>query len=429
MKNNPQTLKILFILIAATLINACGGAVGTSVAEGGISGTGITMGRITNFGSIFVNGVRFDVDNASFQRDGKPSNGQDDFSIGEYVVIKGSVDDKGTSGIASEVIFEDVLDGAVTEVSTNNVTIEILGQLIKTDNITALHGIDNLSDLSSGNIVEVSGIKDAEGLITATSIKLKQETFVVGVSENELKGIISNIDLSAKTLIINNILVDYSAVELQGFNGQNPQIGQFVEIKSDLEIIGNTLLASKMELKSESQEIASNTKLEVEGVVTRFFSLLDFDVNGITVSTDTNTEYKNGVAADLTLNSEIEVEGKVNNAGVLIAEEIKFEKQENESSSEDDEENENSESEANNSNNEDNSDEPESDDNESGSDDSNSESDNNESAPEDSESEPVENENESDENETEDDGNETEENESESEEDQSVEDSEDPEDD
>jgi len=326
MKTN---LKTITTVLLSAFLSACGGELSVADNGGGITGTGITAGSVTAFGSIYVNGIKFDVDSATFSRDGVVSTGQSEFSLGEYVVIKGTVDNTGTAGIADDVSFEDLLEGVVTVASIDDVTIEILGQLVEIDsNTKLLIDSDNLpaaifaklSDLVVGNIVEVSGLKDSTGLIKATSIKLKEDSG----SENELKGTISGIDLVAKTFVIGNILVDYSAATLDGFNG-DPENGQFVEVNSSIAYDGVTLIADEVELEDEHLVIDTGTELEMEGIVTRFVSKLDFDVNGIPVTTNSETVYENGTENEIGLNTSLEVEGKINSSGILVAEEIEFE--------------------------------------------------------------------------------------------------------
>ena len=313
---------ISILLSSLLLLTACGG--GTQLAEGGISGTGITMGRITNFGSIFVNGIKFDVNNATFIRDGKNSQ-QSEYKVGEIVTILGPVDNKGTAGVATKVTFTDSLEGQVTQISADGVTIEVLGQTIKTDQLAVFHGFNNLVELSVGNIVEVSGLKDASGVITATSIQLKQNEFVVGVTENEVKGTVSNVNQAQMTFQVNDLIIDYNNATLENFPDNLPVAGQFIEAKSNQVIANNTFIAFKVELNQEEQILSTtNEKIEIEGLITRFISSTDLDVSGLKITTNSSTEYKNGNQSDLALNILIEVEGKTNESGVLVAEEIKF---------------------------------------------------------------------------------------------------------
>lgn len=331
LKHKKIILSILFI---TSLLSACGGDGSVTVAEGGISGTGITAGRITAFGSIYVNGVKFNVDTATFLRDGVKATGQEEFSIGEYVVINGSINANDTTGIAQKVVFKDLLEGVVTRNSSDNLTIEVLGQRIEIDNRTQLidgrkdivtFAFNNLIDLQIGNIVEVSGIKNAAGLIKATSIKLKEERFVSGDSENEIKGNISSLNTSDYTFMLGATLVDYRGATFSHFNAKTLANGQYIEVKSRTNIIGNKLIADKIELKKDEKiEVKTGVEVEIEGLVTRFVSTQDFDVNGITVTTNSATEYKDGKVGDIHLNIEVEIKGVINDEKVLVAKEIEF---------------------------------------------------------------------------------------------------------
>ncbi|HHL19452.1 MAG TPA: hypothetical protein ENJ33_06930, partial [Thiothrix sp.] len=232
MKNQ---LKIALMSLGAAIaifLSACNDENAVLAANGGLTGTGITMGRITNFGSIFVNGIRFDVDNATFMRDETSSKKQADFSVGEFVVIKGVVAEDGINGVAMEVSYSDILEGEVTNTSTDGVSLEILGQLVHTDALTVLHGIDLLSDLNVGNMVEVSGILGAKGHIIATNLKLLQVHFIEGVSTNILKGTITNHDSTTQKFEMQGVVVDYGNALLEGYEGHEIHDDQYVEVKS-----------------------------------------------------------------------------------------------------------------------------------------------------------------------------------------------------
>jgi len=333
MKNISNNIIIAALTALISIyLSACGGG-GSS---GGISGTGITMGRISNFGSIIVNGVRFDVDSAAFIRDDAPATGQEEYSVGEFVVIKGNIDSSGVTGIAEEVTFTNEIEGAVTMASSDGLSLEVLGQKVITNALTVfiglddILGLDDIFTLTIGNIVEVSGIKDANGGIQATSIKLKEKDFVLGTSENELKGIVSNLDTTAKTFTINDIIIDYFGATFEGFGSQVLMDGLFVEVESGSMIIGNVLVADKIELEDENTEIDEDTEVKIEGLITRFNSVTDFDVNGFTVTTNQDTEYSDGSINDLAVGAMIEIEGEAGSTGVIVAESISFEEEDDE---------------------------------------------------------------------------------------------------
>ena len=325
MKNNIKPPILAVLMSSLLFLLSCGGGItgGNSIVDGGITGTGITAGRITNFGSIFVNGIQFDVDNAIFSRDGVNSQ-QSDFLVGEYVLIKGDVSTTGISGKASEVIFTDSLEGQVTVASTDDISLEVLGQKVKTDQLSIFHDFNSLTDLTVGNIVEVSGLRDSTGQIIASSIELKQVAFISGVSENEVKGIVSNVNQTQMSFQLGNINVDFSNAELDDFVNGVPAAGQFVEVKSSQPIAGNVIQAFKVELEDDSLSLSSNDDVEIEGLVTRFVSALDFDVSGIPVTIDSSTEFQDGTVGNLELNALVEIEGSVNSLGIVVVDKIKF---------------------------------------------------------------------------------------------------------
>jgi len=68
--NKIPNVILMLPLIGALLFGGCGGGDPFSVAEGGIGGTGISTGTVTGIGSIKVNGVTFNTDNAAIYVEG-----------------------------------------------------------------------------------------------------------------------------------------------------------------------------------------------------------------------------------------------------------------------------------------------------------------------------------------------------------------------
>ncbi len=314
--------QILLSGITCLMLSSCGGGSGGMLlTDGGIGGTGISVGSITGFGSIWVNGVRYDVSQASFVRDGTVASGQDDYLIGEVVTIIGVINADGISGVAETVEFDDALEGTVTEVTTDGSSIEVLGRVIQTDASTVFYGFSQLSDLQLGNVLEISGAQDAEGVIQASSIVLKQLVFTASESKLEVEGVISDVDMSAKTFQLGSLLIDYSVAELELPNN-TPENGQYVEVESELSPQGNLILASEVESADEYPEFELGQEIELEGYVTSFTSTQQFSVSGQPVMTNASTEVENGLLTDVQLNSFVEIEGYINEQGVLIADEV-----------------------------------------------------------------------------------------------------------
>lgn len=317
MKTNGAILITLVLL----LLNACDNSNpgNTDVAEGGVGGTGISTGPVTGFGSIFVNGVKFDVTGAEFIRDGKSIFAENDFSIGEYVTVTGNINADGLTGTASKVFFEDIVEGPVTAVSTSNINIDILGQKVVVDKLTVLIGFMLLTDLQEGNIIEVSGFRNAAEEINATGIKLKESEFIEGTTEFELTGIVESVNASAQTFNLGGLTVDYSQATLENITDNLLSPGMNVEIKSTQILNGSIFHANIVTEKTAFIEIQENTELEIEGLVTQFNSGNSFSVNDQPVITNSETEFKDGAQGVIALNVKVEVEGVFNASGDLIA--------------------------------------------------------------------------------------------------------------
>jgi hypothetical protein len=100
------------LAIVLVALSGCGGG-GSTVA--GIGGTGkIASGTITAFGSIWVNGIKYDIDSALLEVNDDDGAGlsQDDLRIGMVVTVTAVVE--GSSGVASLVVYDNEIEGPVS---------------------------------------------------------------------------------------------------------------------------------------------------------------------------------------------------------------------------------------------------------------------------------------------------------------------------
>jgi hypothetical protein len=317
-----MTIKTLFApLLAAVLLVACVGSNSLQLANGGIGGTGIAAGPITGFGSIFVNGIEYDIDTAKLTRNGHPATGQNEYRIGEYVTVKGTINADGVTGTASEVAFANELEGTVTAATQDGIHIGIMGQVIRVNALTVFHGFTQLAELSADNVVEVSGVRDGQDVLLAASITLKQLRYEPGTVA-EVKGFVRQLDAINKTFQIGNLTVDYAQALQKDFGTTALANGEYVEAKTRQALQGNRLLAYEIELENEYDHFETGTKVELEGVVTHFVSIAEFSVNRQAVVTTPSTAFEDGAASSLALNALVEIEGKINAQGVLVADEV-----------------------------------------------------------------------------------------------------------
>ena len=106
------------LLCSVLVISACGG--GGSNQSAGIGGTGVStakgtvQGKVTDFGSIYVNGVKFNTDDSLFSVDGIVGATQDDLAIGMIVTLTVETLGGVYTGKALEVDYDDEVQGPVT---------------------------------------------------------------------------------------------------------------------------------------------------------------------------------------------------------------------------------------------------------------------------------------------------------------------------
>jgi len=298
------------------LVVACGGG-GGGANFAGIDRLGVSTGTISGFGSIIVNGVHYEVTGQTgFDIDDSGTGGQDDLKVGQQVTIEWSSIDDGVTRRSETVSYDDTLEGPIASGSIDlvNQSFVVLGQTVVVDAATSFD--DNISPrdltgLSDGEYVEVSGLIDGNGAVRATRI----ESVNQGDDTLEVRGVVSA--RTATTFKINTLVVNYATATLKDFPGGQIADGNFVEAKGAVINGSGQLVADDVEF--EDGEIPSGDDGEVEGYITRFVSQTDFDVSGVPVTTNGQTVYEDGVASDLALNVKVEVEGVVNSGGVLVA--------------------------------------------------------------------------------------------------------------
>jgi hypothetical protein len=131
-----------------------------------------------------------------------------------------------------------------------------------------------------------------------------------------------NFQAIALTFLIGNLTVDYAQAAWDGFDTTALANAQYVEAKTRQALQGNRLLAYEVELEDEYDHFSTGVKLELEGVITRFVSATDFTVNRQVIMTTESTRFEGGAASSLARNALVEVDGKINELGILVADEV-----------------------------------------------------------------------------------------------------------
>lgn len=323
--------KIAGAIAVVLGLSACGGG-GSGVSSGTASSAAV--GTITGFGSIFVNGVEYETRDASIIIDGNPGT-ESDLAVGMVVELTGS--SSGTTGVALSINASDELEGIVqsNSVVAGTGTMVIMGQTVTVDLNTLLEskvaGVTTVDQVAAGHIVEVSGYGDGTGSVFATRIEVKAPDLATYLIDHpngvEVKGVVSNLDTALQTFDIGSMTVNYAGAIVDNDVSLAP--GLFVEVKSIAGIDGTgVLVASKVELENDGmrgRQGDDGEEFEIKAVITTAFDGTQFSMDGTTVLVDANTMFRGGDSSGLLAGSLVEVEGRFNAAGELVAEKVKFE--------------------------------------------------------------------------------------------------------
>ena len=345
MKNRQGAALLLGILAVGPILamTSCGPSVDlTGWFDGGNTG-GTGVGPVTGFGSVIVNGVRYDdtgIDNTSFFDDhGRNKSG---LIAGMMVKITATgVNDVSGTGTATKIEVLRHVDGPLDDngvtLATNR--IKVMGQTVVVDTMTVfdnlvvdslidLAAIDNLAKAGKRPELEIHGIADNTGTIHATFIRKWFDNVVTG-RDVQVKGTVANDNVAGKTFTLGTSTVSY-AVRPAGLDND-----VFVEVKGTFRTTDNTVLATTVTVEDPATGQGAGNLVKAEGYVKRIvtagaqFELVGADgLQLINWSTGT-AAFKDGAAAELLVGARVEVEGKRNLDKTVAAKEISFRKPSN----------------------------------------------------------------------------------------------------
>lgn len=316
----------LSILLVLLLLAACGGGGGGSSASlgGGTGGTGIVRGAVDGFGSVIVNGIEFDTDMAQIYVDGQPAT-QADLSVGMLVRVEGEFDSAAGTGTAENVYYSDDLTGPVSSIDTAAKQIVIFGQTVQVGLNTYYSGqsFNGLADVQVGQILEVSGDFDADGVLQAKYLEKKADDLASYGEPVQASGTISNVAGDQNSFDLAGVQVNVlGGTVFEDMVKTDLADGLYVKVTGDF--AGGQIDADEIDREDSGAGGSDGDEVEWEGLITNVAGS-QLTVSGQVVLVDAGTRYEGGNAVDLVLGARIEVEGTLNAGGQLVAEEIEFE--------------------------------------------------------------------------------------------------------
>lgn len=306
----------LFGMVGAIAeIAGCGGG-GTGVAGLSSGGTGsFTSGTITGFGSIIVNGIRYNNDTATVLTSDDSVSSNPALQLGMVVNIEGSAvtPASSTTGLptatAYRITYGSEWIGPVSNRAAT--TFQILDHTVDVLATTLFGGVvQQLSELRDTHFVEVYGYVDqVDGHIQASRIDVS----TVQPSAYKLSGAITQINQVSGTANLGQTAISWSlpAVLPRGLSS-----GDFVRVVLDPSPVGAVWAATRIQLVSSPLSRLSadhDYEAEIHGSITAYQSSANFVVNGIPVNASAAQ-----ITGTLAVGVQVEVEGSIR-SGQLVA--------------------------------------------------------------------------------------------------------------
>lgn len=278
----------------------------------------VSVGVSTAANSVIVNGVRYRTDNVRVFINGQAGN-LADIQPGYVVAVTGAINADGVTGTADTIDYQTTLRGPIDGVDVQAGRISMVGQTVHTYQGTVFdQGIDpqSVAGLAVGSRIEVSGFPMASGEVLATRIEIAAPG-----SEVRLFGPVSGLNMADLLFNINRQIVDYGSTAVIDLPGGMPEDGSSLLAIGSL--VDGILVAEELAGAAQLPPVLG-LRIHISGLVTRFGSATDFDVDGIPVTSSVGTRYSRGSASDLSLDTWVVVDGDVVAGYRVLARQVTF---------------------------------------------------------------------------------------------------------
>jgi hypothetical protein len=325
---NKLTHPRHWILIAgaAAVLSACGGGGGTDASNGAVtpvqptSLNQVVLGTVTGFGSVIIEGVKYDDSAASVKVEDDSASPRNDVPSAVKLGMKVEVqaDDNGR---ANTLKISPELFGKIAAGSRTADGFVVAGQTVKVSlvtPVTVFEGVANLAGLADGDFVEVHGARDGSGNIVATRVERKDPSAAAAI---RVTGTVSGYNSADKTFTVGGLIVKFDAATRMNPVGATIANGQRVAVWSDTPIAGNQLTAKSLSVRASG--LANNDLARLGGVITDLnVAAKTFKVDGVDVDA-ARAQFDNGTLGDLANGRRVRVAGTFA-ASKVTAERIKF---------------------------------------------------------------------------------------------------------
>ena len=304
----------LFATLAVAALVACGGGGGDAptpptTPPASATASVYAAGPITGFGSVIINGVRFDDSGATISDDDGVVMAESQLHLGMQAEIEGGAGSDDAHGVAHAIHIHSALIGPVSAVDTTAGTLTVLGQTVTVDAQTAFDTAltTGLASVTVGAVVQVHGQFDAaSSSYLATRIELD-----AAATHYKIRGTITAFDATAKTLSIGATAVDFSTTP--GVP-TDLAVGKLVAIRLATTPVAGVWTATA--IADGQRLLQDHDEAHLRGVISAFTSVTSFSVDGNPVDAS-GASFPQGQTG-IVLGATVEVEGQLVN-GVVVA--------------------------------------------------------------------------------------------------------------
>ena len=205
-------------LLAGFVLAACGGGGGgssstssssasssssssgssSSSSSGASSSSATTVGAISGFGSVIVNGVRFEDNSARISDDSGNTISSSSLGLGMTVEVQGTASDDGTGTASSISVFSEV-QGPLANLNPAAGSFTVLGFTVTTSGATVFEDVSGLAALANGNLVEVHGLRSGNSIAAS---RIERKSASAGSTLVKLRGPISGLNTGTTTFTL-----------------------------------------------------------------------------------------------------------------------------------------------------------------------------------------------------------------------------------
>jgi len=286
-------------LSLSVLLAACGGGGGGADKPAPTPVTpsaSYASGTIDGFGSILVNGVRYDERQARITDGDGVLLASDALKLGMAVHV-----------MARQILVRSDLEGPLSAVVGDRLT--VLGQTVIVDAATVFED-GRAAALQVGRVLEVHGLRDAQGRILASRIEIEDDAD----EPWRLRAPVDAVDMSRRTLRIGEAVVNWSGVQVAAALAAGDVVSLRLARQPDA---AGLWVATALSVQRPTLPEQAGVEADVTGHITRMDSPTRFVVDGLSVDAGSAARLPAGLAVgDL-----VEVEGMFQD-GVLRASEV-----------------------------------------------------------------------------------------------------------